>query len=102
VGSACASRFFLNSPFRRCVERSSLRIFATAAVVVASRTAPFPEGRSSAAKFLSDSAFRVAPSGISGAPAEIKGILWITSTAFGARFGNRSIVSPPRDADGRA
>jgi hypothetical protein len=36
VGSACASRFFLNSPFQRSGERSSLRNFATVAVVVTS------------------------------------------------------------------
>jgi hypothetical protein len=42
----------------------SLRRSAASAVVVAMRTAPFPEGRSPAAKVPCDSAFRVAPSGI--------------------------------------
>jgi hypothetical protein len=42
----------------------SLRRSAASAVVVAMRTAPFPEGRSPAANVPCDSAFRVAPSGI--------------------------------------
>ena len=69
VGSACASRFFLNSPFQRFGERSSLRMTATAAVVETARTTPLPEGRSSAAKFLPDRVSRVAPSGIFRIPA---------------------------------
>jgi hypothetical protein len=64
VGSACASRFFLDCPFQCFGKRSFLRMSAASAVVEAMRTAPFPEGRSPATKVPCGSAFRVAPRGI--------------------------------------
>ena len=64
LGSAFASRFFFNHPFRPLPLNIVLANDAASAVVVAPRTAPLPERRSSAAKVLSDSPFRVAPNGI--------------------------------------
>ena len=82
--------------------RSSLRMSAAAAVTATSTTAPFPEGRSTAAKVPCDSTSRVAPSGIFRFPDVDHVNPGDNFSPTAAAATNDAIVSPPRAAERRA